>query len=302
MHPAPTLDCYVHDETAAFRFEIDGCLCGPCATQVEQSWRTASSVIGNRPVVVSMGNVSRIDSCGRALLRRWHDAGVRFFGKSPLAKTLIGAIVGKSLLSIPAETQNSSSNASHPFQWVRAWEQAVDIATLRMDERLTLRKPFLWSEVTPERIAALRSGEILTSHLRSGRIHDWIAAVFIEGASLNDVLRVGRRRPDQGPECCTVQIDDVHAYIVTRFERLQRIGEARIATSRLYTLTRIAERQTGVYVEMEAIGLRAEMPGPLRWLTKLMASFRPITSLDGSLRDIERALYRGAGAGAGASA
>src|SRR5882724_92930 len=44
------LTYYMHDGATSFRFEIEGSLCGSAAMELEQSWRTASSVIGNRPL------------------------------------------------------------------------------------------------------------------------------------------------------------------------------------------------------------------------------------------------------------
>jgi hypothetical protein len=99
------LKIYIHDGTTSFRFEIEGSLSGKGARELEQSWRTASSVIRNRSLVIAVGKVNRIDPFGRALLRRLHEAGARFVAKSPLAKTLVGSITGQPAVSEMAATK-----------------------------------------------------------------------------------------------------------------------------------------------------------------------------------------------------
>src|SRR5271168_5261012 len=115
------VNLYIHDGTASFRFEIEGCPSGNAAKQVEQAWWTASSVIGDRSLVVSIGNLIGIDSSGRKLLRSWHDAGAYFVAKSPLAKTLVGSIVGQPVVS--ATTRDGRA-------WLRAWLPLIPLFTL----------------------------------------------------------------------------------------------------------------------------------------------------------------------------
>jgi len=88
----------MHDGPTSFRFEIEGSLSGSAAMELEQSWLTASSVIGNRPLVIALGHVSRVDPCGQALLLAWHQAGAHFVARSPLTKILVGAVLGQPVL------------------------------------------------------------------------------------------------------------------------------------------------------------------------------------------------------------
>jgi len=90
---------YIHDLATSFCIEIGGGFSGQAVQQVEQSWLTASSVIGNRALVIALGNVTNIDPDGRALLLRWHQGGAQFIAKSPLANQLIGAITGEPVTS-----------------------------------------------------------------------------------------------------------------------------------------------------------------------------------------------------------
>jgi hypothetical protein len=69
--------------------ELEGNLSGKAVLELEQSWRTACSVIGDRPLVIAVGNVGNVDPLGKALLERLHQAGARFVAKSPSAVALV---------------------------------------------------------------------------------------------------------------------------------------------------------------------------------------------------------------------
>jgi ABC-type transporter Mla MlaB component len=83
---------YIHDLATSFRIELEGDLSGKAVLELEQSWRTAGSVIGDRALVIAVGNVSNIDLAGRALLQSLHRAGARFVAKSPPAEALVTTI------------------------------------------------------------------------------------------------------------------------------------------------------------------------------------------------------------------
>jgi hypothetical protein len=53
-------DIYIHDGSTSFRLEIEGSLNRKAARQLEQAWCTASSTIGNRALVVAVGDVRSI--------------------------------------------------------------------------------------------------------------------------------------------------------------------------------------------------------------------------------------------------
>jgi hypothetical protein len=86
------LNLYIHDLATSFRIELEGDLSGKAVLELEQSWRTASSVIGDRALVIVVGNVSGIHPAGRALLQRLHQAGAQFVAKSPSAEALVTTI------------------------------------------------------------------------------------------------------------------------------------------------------------------------------------------------------------------
>jgi hypothetical protein len=365
------LSYYMHDGPTSFRFEIEGSLSGSVAMELEQSWRTASSVIGNRPLVIALGHVSRIDPCGRALLLAWHQAGAQFVAKSPLAKTLVGAILGQPVLSVMRVTKYDGwvqfgrlalrlipviallcpaavDAASLDPTTLKAWEEYVASASLRMEQRLSAGKAFLWVDEIPDRLARVRAGEIVVSpvgaqnpkRLPSGLIHDWVGAVFIANVTLKDVLQVVSdyaRYKDLYPpavvdsaviatseakdrfsmlliskslvlktaldidsESCYVHVDDRRGYSVSRTTRIQEVEEYGASTQhilhegeghgliwRLFSITRYVERDGGVYLELEAIGLSRDIPASLRWLVEPIVRRVSRGSLSTTLRQTE---------------
>jgi hypothetical protein len=86
---------YMHDGPAAFRFELAGELDAHDAARLEQVWRTASSTVGNRTLLVDMSFVTGIDDAVRHLFQRWHEAGAEFAPNSGQARELVESITGR---------------------------------------------------------------------------------------------------------------------------------------------------------------------------------------------------------------
>jgi ABC-type transporter Mla MlaB component len=347
-----TLNVYLHDEAASFRFQIEGSLAGSAARQLEQSWRTALSVIGGRPLVINIGRLTRIDRSGRALLCKWRETGAQFIAGSSLTKILVGAMIGQPITSgqkrtnserwawfrtfalplIPLLTLVSPGTiaaASLEPATLKAWEEYIDSANLRMEQRLSRDHEFLWVDEVPARLAKVRAGEIVVSpvgpqipkRVPSGLIHDWVAAVYIPGVTLHDVFAVVsdyssykdiykptvveskatgangakdrfslvlmsksfflKTALDADYESCYVRIDDRRGYSVSQTTRIQEIeeygapaehtlprGQGHGIIWRLFGFTRYAERDGGVYIELEAIGLSRDIPSSLRWMAE----------------------------------
>jgi hypothetical protein len=368
------LKIYIHDGATSFRFEIEGSLSGKGARELEQSWCTASSMIRNRSLVIAVGNVNRIDPFGRALLRRLQEAGARFVAKSPLAKILVGSITGQPVISEIAATKYDTwlrfrayalpliplitlfvpatvNAASLEPTTSKAWEEYIESANMRMEQRLSPGKAFLWVDEVPDRRARVQAGEIIVSpvgpqnpkRVPSGLIHDWVGAVFIAHVKLDDVLQVVRdyaryrevyqptvidskaiatgeakgrfsmrlvnksffRKTalDTDYESCEVHLDDRRVYSVSRTTRIQEIeeygtpaqrilheGEGNGIIWRLFGITRYVERDGGVYLELEAIGLSRDIPASLRWLVEPIVRRVSRGSLSTSLRQTENAV------------
>jgi len=233
----------------------------------------------------------------------------------------------------------------------KAWQEYIESANLRMEQRLVPGKPFLWVDEMPDRLASVRAGEIVVSpsgpqnpkKLPSGLIHDWIGAAFIPRVTLNDVMDVARDyarykevyQPtvvdskviatgeakdrysmllmnkslflktafDSDYESRYVQVDNRRAYSVTRSTRTQEIedygspaqhllneGEGSGVIWRLFGITRFVERDGGVYLELEVIGLSRDIPSSLRWLVAPIVRRVSRGSLSASLRQTENAV------------
>src|ERR1019366_3801977 len=84
---------HIHDGSAAFRFQLSGDLSGHGVRDVEQTWRTASSVIGGRCLVVDLSSVTGMDPAGRALLEIWQVEGASMVVTSSSAKDRIESML-----------------------------------------------------------------------------------------------------------------------------------------------------------------------------------------------------------------
>ena len=367
-------DIYIHDGATSFRLEIEGSLSRNAARQLEQAWCTASSTIGNRALVVAVGDVCSIDPFGRALLRRLHQAGAQFVARSPLAKTLVGAIVGQPVTSAMGVTKCDGWDRFRAYVLPmiplitlffpatihaaslepitsKQWEEYVESASMRMEQRLSPGKTFLWVDEIPDLLAKVRAGDVVVSpvgpqnpkRVPSGLIHDWVGAVFIAHATLRDVLDVmndyARYKDwyqptvidskvittseatdrfsmllvnrslllktafDTDYESCYVHVDDRRGYSVSRTTRVQEIEEYGAATQhtlhegegsgiiwRLFGIARYIERDGGVYIELEAIGLSRDIPASLRWIVEPIVRRVSRGSLSTSLRQTANAV------------
>src|ERR1700676_2886889 len=92
-----TLQYYMHDGPSAFRFELAGDLNNEAARDLDQAWRTASFVVGDRALVVDMTFVTGAEKDGRSLLARWYAEGAQLIARSKVSRALAEAIVGMSL-------------------------------------------------------------------------------------------------------------------------------------------------------------------------------------------------------------
>jgi len=66
---------HIHDGATSFRFQLSGNFSGDGVRSVEQTWLTASSVIGTRALIVDLSSVTRMDEAGRELVETWRAEG-----------------------------------------------------------------------------------------------------------------------------------------------------------------------------------------------------------------------------------
>ena len=223
------LQYYMHDGPSAFRFELAGNLNNETAHDLDQAWRTASSMIGDRALVVDMTFVTGAEREGRSLLARWYAEGAQLIAKSKVSRALAEAIVGE-----PLPERLSTGNAGSARTWlpfhlsfggrklkltflaaalllpvhgqaanlksetVAAWDEYVQSVSATLQDRVRPGGSFLWTYEDPERIAKVHGGEVLVApapgpsprKVRGGLIHHWIAAAFIPNVKVDDVLEV----------------------------------------------------------------------------------------------------------------
>jgi hypothetical protein len=104
-----------------------------------------------------------------------------------------------------------------------------------------------------------------------------------------------------------VRLSDRRWYSISESTRIQEIqnygasgqhalpeGEGSGFLWRLFTVTRLEERDSGVYVEIEAIALSRDIPISLRWIVEPIVRRISRTSLSVSLRQTETAVRSGA--------
>jgi ABC-type transporter Mla MlaB component len=73
---------YMHDGSAAFRFQLAGDLSQDNVQDLEQARQTASSIIGRRNLMVDLSGLTSIDAAGRGLLKQWQALGAQLTAHS----------------------------------------------------------------------------------------------------------------------------------------------------------------------------------------------------------------------------
>jgi len=228
-----------------------------------------------------------------------------------------------------------SKAAELKHESVQAWEVYVRVAKLRMEERASGQSPFLWVDEM-RHVERVRAGELLVAPVNSdnprkvphGLIHDWIGAVFVPNAKLEDVVRVlddyDRYKDFYKPmvvkssllertqdhekvtllmtqkafsvtaavetdnEVQIVRLDGNRTYSLSDAVRVQEIahygqpGEHAFPEGhgpgyvwRTFSVSRLEQRDGGVYVEMETIAMSRGIPVAFRWMLKPLVEALP---------------------------
>ena len=110
------LQYYLHDGPTAFRFELAGDLNHEGACRLAQDWRTASSALGDRRLIIDMTFVTGVDEQGQALITHWHREGASFIANSKRSRALAAAILGEALPEPPPDALDATvSNRTWPL-------------------------------------------------------------------------------------------------------------------------------------------------------------------------------------------
>jgi ABC-type transporter Mla MlaB component len=102
---------YMHDGPSAFRFELSGELDHQGACRLDRDWRTASSTLGGRSLVVDITFLTGVDEAGRALFVAWHREGAHFVANCENARALAASILGEPLREPPADTHGATASS-----------------------------------------------------------------------------------------------------------------------------------------------------------------------------------------------
>jgi hypothetical protein len=236
-------------------------------------------------------------------------------------------------------------------QTIQAWETYVRGANMRMEKRACGQGPFLWVDEKPERVQRVRAGAVLVAPADSDNpqmapramIHDWIGAMFVPNAKLDDVIGVLNdydhykdfykpmvaksalleRTNDHAKvtllmtqkafsvtaavetdnEVRMVRPDANRAYSISHSFRVQEIadyGQPRERALpedqgpgylwRVFSVSRLEQRDGGVYVEMETIAMSRGIPLALRWMIKPLVEALPRKTLLATLKDTRDAV------------
>jgi hypothetical protein len=112
---------------------------------------------------------------------------------------------------------------------------------------------------------------------------------------------------DSTYECSSIRVSDRRWYTVAETTGIQEIenygapgqralpeGEGNGFIWRLFSITRLEERDGGVYIELEAIALSRDIPISVRWIVEPIVRRISRNSLETCLRQTEAAVHSGA--------
>jgi hypothetical protein len=76
------------------------------------------------------------------------------------------------------------------------FEQYIRATEARIAEQVKGQRSFLWADESPQRLAQIRKGQVVAQffsgdqplEIRDGLIHDWIGAIFVQGANMAKAL------------------------------------------------------------------------------------------------------------------
>jgi hypothetical protein len=109
-------------------------------------------------------------------------------------------------VAFAAISQTAGAMTLRP-ETLQAWDEYIQAATTRQEQRQRPGNSFLWTDETPDRAARVRKGETMVApadpdnpkKVPYGLIHHWVGARFIPGGTIPDaekVLRDYSRYPD----------------------------------------------------------------------------------------------------------
>lgn len=164
------LDYYIHDSSDALRFELAGWLSKDTASDLEQAWRTASSMIAERRVVFDLSRLAGIDGSGQSVLGEWSCRGAVLGASSHQARKRIQSMTNQPVAVLARETAG-------PRRWfLRAMPSWVR-------PRLSSYAPSMIPELPKQRTAPAKDASI--SFYNPMKVPAPAASVLLEKPSIS---------------------------------------------------------------------------------------------------------------------
>ena len=86
----------IHDGPEALTFQVEGRLIGAWAKELEQSWKTASSIRDRKALIVDLTETLFIDEEGKRVLKRLFSDGAFFRTAGAMTSSIVDELTGKS--------------------------------------------------------------------------------------------------------------------------------------------------------------------------------------------------------------
>ena len=86
----------IHDGPEALTFQVEGKLIGAWAKELEQSWKTASSIRDRKALIVDLTETLYIDEEGKRVLKKLFRDGALFRTAGAMTSSIVDEITGKS--------------------------------------------------------------------------------------------------------------------------------------------------------------------------------------------------------------
>jgi len=92
-----------------------------------------------------------------------------------------------------------------------AWNTHLDNADVQLRDRVTGIHPFLWVDESQERVDRVRRGDVVVGPMEDkgvqdvphDLVHDWIGAILVPGAHINEFLAVVHDYEIERRQCST---------------------------------------------------------------------------------------------------
>jgi hypothetical protein len=93
---------YLHDTPQALRLQVVGALTAAAAAELEQSFLTAASILGLRPVIVDLSSATSIADSARVVLQRLAARGARLLTAGGAVEAAAAQLAARPPVALPS--------------------------------------------------------------------------------------------------------------------------------------------------------------------------------------------------------